>query len=53
MRQVRIETCTSGEPVSVSCIREFSIISVFLSYVNDTLVIKLLNVKMGKENIPI
>src|SRR5690242_18803074 len=42
MRRVRIDTCTSGEPVSASCIRESAIISVFSSSVNATLVFYLL-----------
>ena len=41
IRRVSSETCTSGEPVSLSCIRESAMVSVFSSSVNATLVIHL------------
>src|SRR5437660_2791260 len=49
MRRVRIETCTSGDPVSVSCIRESAITSVFSSSVNATLVFYLLLYSNGNR----
>ncbi len=36
MRSLRIATCTSGDPVSVPCVRYEPMTSVFLSFVSAT-----------------